>query len=74
MGLSDDQLAGIRGSSDNDLVRYAQTEDMASVVESNLRLKDSTEHLTNVLIHLTWVLVFLTVPLVGIEIYHLFWK
>ena len=74
MGLSDDQLARIRRLSDDELVRNAQTEDLASVVESNMRLKNSTEHLTRVLIRLTWVLVVLTVPLVGIEIYHFFLK
>jgi hypothetical protein len=71
MGLSDDQLTSIRRSSDEDLVRYAQSEDMASIVESNLRLKNSNEWLSKVLIVLTIILVFLTAPLVGIEIYHL---
>jgi hypothetical protein len=70
MGLSDDQLQSIRRSSDEDLVRYAGTEDTASIVESNLRLKNSNEWLSKVLIVLTIILVFLTAPLVGIEIYH----
>ena len=34
MGLSDDQLKSIRRSSDEDLVRYAGTEDMASIIDS----------------------------------------
>jgi hypothetical protein len=69
MGLSGDQLVRIRGSSDDELVRSAQTEDLASVVESNLRLKNSNERLTNVLIALTGALVVLTAPLAAIKIY-----
>lgn len=64
MGLSDDQLVSIRRLSDDDLVRNAQSEDLASVVESNLRLRNSTERLTKVLIALTVVLVVLTLVLV----------
>ena len=77
MGLSDNQIASIKRLSDDDLVRNAQTDDLASIVKSNLRLKESSETLTKVLIRLTkvlilltWFLVALTVPLLGIEIYH----
>jgi hypothetical protein len=69
MGLSDDLLMSIRQSSDTELVRHAGTEDLASVVESNLRLKNSNERLSNVLIALTVALVLFTAPLAFIEIY-----
>jgi hypothetical protein len=72
MGLSDDQLKSISRSSDDDLVRYAGTEDLASVIESNLRLKNSNERLSNVLIALTVALVLLTAPLAFFEIYRFY--
>jgi hypothetical protein len=60
MPLSDANLARIRAMSDEDLVRGAQTEDFAVVVEANLRLKRATERLTWALILLMAIIVFLT--------------
>jgi hypothetical protein len=65
MALSDEQLKRIRLMTDDDLVRGAQTEDLAVVVEANLRLKNATKWLT-------WVLIGLTAALVIIEITHFF--
>ena len=60
---SDQQLIRIKNLSDDDLVKNAQSEDLASIVESNRRLKGSTERLTWVLIILTLAIVVLTAPL-----------
>ena len=65
MPLSDQELARIKSMTDDDLVRGAQTEDLAVVVEANLRLKRATTWLT-------WVLIALTVILVLIGITPLF--
>ena len=65
MPLSDRDLADIRKMTDDDLVRHAQTVDLAVLVEANVRLRKSTERLTNVLIALTVVLIIIA----GFETY-----
>ena len=67
--LSDHDLGQIKSLSDDDLVRGAQTPDLAVVVEANMRLKRATGRLTWVLIVLTIILVILT----GILVYNSFW-
>ncbi len=57
MTISDDDLKRIRQMSEDELVRNAQTVDLAVLVETNLRLKNATGRLT-------WVLIWLTVVLV----------
>jgi hypothetical protein len=69
MALSDEQLKRIRLMTYDDLVRNAQTEDLAVVVEANLRLKSATKRLTWVLIGLTAALVIIGI----IETVHL-WR
>jgi hypothetical protein len=59
MPLSNQELARIKSMTDDDLVRGAQTEDLAVVVEANLRLKRATTRLTWVLIVLTVILVLI---------------
>ncbi len=51
--LSPEQLSCIRAMTDDDLVRFATTPDLAVVVEANIRLKASNEWLSKVLIFLT---------------------
>jgi hypothetical protein len=61
MALTEEQLKQMLSMRDKDLVREAG--DRAYLVESNRRLKRSTERLTWVLIILTVILVILTAPL-----------
>ena len=77
MALSDDKVNEIAKMLDKDIVRLAQTEDVAAIVEANMRLKQETAKLTSALIYLTkWLvaltvsLVCLTLLLVGLEFYH----
>jgi hypothetical protein len=64
MPFSDQDLARLKSMSHDELLRAAQTEDLAVLVESNLRLERTTTKLTKVLIFLTVVLVVLTAILV----------
>jgi hypothetical protein len=59
MPITDQQLARIKSLSDDDLVRGGQTEDLAVLIEANLRLKRATSRLTWVLIVLTLILVII---------------
>ena len=60
-------LAEIKTLSDDELRRSGQTEDMASLIESNLRLRDALHKEERAIRHLTfWLLVF-TLVLVLIE-------
>jgi hypothetical protein len=64
---SGDELLGrIKKASDDDLRRYALTDDAAAIVEANIRLRKSSERLnrsSDRLERLTWVLVGFTVVL-----------
>ena len=71
MPMSDDVLAGVRNSTDAELVRLAGTEDLAAVVEANIRLKNSNERLerhSTILIRLTRWLIGLTIALIVVTL------
>jgi len=63
MPLPEQRRQDIRQMSDWDLMGNAQTDDLASLVESNFRLRRSGERLTGVLIALTILLAILALPL-----------
>ena len=64
MALAPEQVKRIKAMNHDDLVANAQTEDLAVLVETSLRLHRTTKCLNVVLIFLTGVLVLLTLALV----------
>jgi DNA integrity scanning protein DisA with diadenylate cyclase activity len=62
--LTDDDVKAIRAMTPEQLVKHAQSLDFAVLVESTLRLDNTTRRLNGIVNWLTFVLVALTIVLV----------
>ena len=70
--VTEERAAEIHAMSDLELLQNAKTNDLASIIESNFRLRTSSDRLARTLVFLTRLLIVLTVPLAIEACFHLY--